>query len=91
MRRALSKSTIEIVYNFAKAGLLHHKRSCDFCGMGMVMKCEPMEPRYGFVWQCPGCFQRKKLVNSTPFTGLNLKKFDTCLELWLCHANPKTI
>lgn len=40
-------------------------------------------------WQCTFCKINLKLTKCTPVSGLNLKVFDTCLELWLAGSTGK--
>jgi hypothetical protein len=55
MDPSIRKSPIDIIYNYAKAGLIHSKRWCGFCGTKMRLIKTKLD-YLGYVWVCPVCY-----------------------------------
>ena len=79
---------IETVYKFAKAGLLHCRKDCLFCGMPMsIMKTEHFAPLY-LAWKCPLCWSYTCITRGTPLFMISTRGFDVCLKLFAHNARP---
>ena len=50
---------MEIVYDWMASGLIHYKRTCDFCSSVMSLKYSLYEPNYNYFWVCNLCYREK--------------------------------
>lgn len=84
----VKKAPIEVIYNFAKAGLVHSRRWCSFCNSRMRL-VRTRRDYIGYIWICPICFDAKRVTQSTPLNTLNPLLFDFSLAMWIRGATPK--
>ncbi len=88
MQPKYMKPAEQIIYQFARAGLIHKYRECWYCGTRMIIARRESD-NTNYVWECTLCGQKMKLTKNTPMAGINLRSVDQCLELWLVGANGK--
>ena len=55
MDPAIKKPCIDIIYQYAKHGLIHCRRWCTFCNARMRLIKTNID-YFGYVWVCPICF-----------------------------------
>ena len=82
------KPAIDIIYSFAKAGLVHPRRWCAFCNCRMRLIVTKRD-YVGYVWVCPICYDGRRVTQSTPLCSYNPILFDFSLQMWLRNATPK--
>ena len=57
MNPTFVQPTIDIIKVYAMHGLVHGRRSCQFCAVEMRMiKTDKAENDLGYAWVCPNCF-----------------------------------
>ena len=88
MDTQVKKAPIEVIFNFAKAGLVHSRRWCSFCNSRMRL-VRTRRDYIGYIWICPICFDAKRVTQSTPLNTLNPLLFDFSLSMWIRGATPK--
>ena len=64
-------------------GLIHHKRTCQFCGSRMQFIQHYYEPKYQYVWVCTMCFRYKHINQATPGNACNIIGIDRAIILWV--------
>jgi hypothetical protein len=84
MDKTYNPPVIDIIANYAMAGLLHGRRNCQFCLAQMrIIKAEIKNDfDIGYVWVCPRCFKPCNITEYTPLHSMNLKMFNLCLSLF---------
>ena len=88
MDRNGKKTPIDIIYSFAKAGLIHPRRWCSFCNSRMRM-ITTRKDYVGYVWVCTVCFTGCRVTQSTPLNTMNPLLLDFSLAMWIRNATPK--
>lgn len=88
MQHKYQKPSEEIIYNAARAGLIHKYRLCWFCQSRMVIVRRENDIAT-YIWECTLCHFKMKLTKNTPLNGISLRSLDQCLELWLVGATGK--
>jgi hypothetical protein len=84
MNGIYSQSNVECVYRFAKAGLIHCRRTCSFCLAPMKLVETPnMNFPLCLVWRCTQCFDKKLIMPDTPLNFVNLQAFHLSLLLFV--------
>ena len=81
MNELVAQPTINVIYNFVKAGLLHGKRNCPFCDYRMNFTKDHIKVNQ-FRWVCGQCFYSLELTNSSPVTGYSLNALDFFIRIW---------
>ena len=65
MNTSFLQPTIDIIKYYAMHGLLHGRRTCQFCNTEMrLIKTDKDE--LGYHWVCPNCFTGVSVADSTP-------------------------
>ena len=68
------------------SGLIHYKRTCDFCDSEMAIRHSMYEPKYNYYWICTLCFREKHINYGSPCSGLNIRLFDKSIIMWIERA-----
>ena len=87
MDNQIKRAPIDIIYNFARHGLLHATRDCTFCNSRMRL-VKTRKDYIGYVWVCAICYHHKRVNKSTPLNTMNPLLFDLALSLWVRSATP---
>lgn len=82
-----SRPQIEVIYDWMASGLIHHKRSCEFCNQAMALKFSLFEPLYNYYWVCSLCCREKPLTSGSPFAGINIRIMDKAIILFVERAS----
>ena len=80
---------IEVIYDWMASGLIHYKRSCQYCGGEMAFKHSMYELKYNYFWICCICFREIQINFGTPFSGLNIVQADRSIILWIERSTLK--
>jgi|LauGreDrversion4_2_1035121.scaffolds.fasta_scaffold3818942_1 ribosomal protein L37AE/L43A len=75
MLQKYQKSTEQIIYQFAMAGLIHKYRDCWHCGTRMVLSRRENDTM-NYIWECTLCHYKIKLTKNTPVNGINIRSMD---------------
>lgn len=65
----------EILFNYAKAGLIHKYRECHLCASRMVITRRENDIA-NYMWDCTLCHYKLKITKNTPMNGINIRALD---------------
>lgn len=87
MNPTFVQPTIDLVKAYAMHGLIHGRRSCQFCATDMrLIKTDKDD--LGYFWVCPNCFWGVSVVDASPLQGVKLRSFDMCIKLFERGYHP---
>ena len=75
MQYKYQKSVEDIIFQFARAGLIHKYRECWFCNSRMIIARREND-NVNYVWECTLCQYKMKLTKNTPMNGINMRALD---------------
>jgi len=91
MNPQILRDQLLIIYQFTKAGLLHHKRNCSFCETPLIFSSRGQSEHFSieYVWKCPLCFHEIYPTHGSIMRGMNIVGLGRYLELYIHGCRMK--